>query len=539
MNAATPKNINKCQLKSKQLAGANTTITTNIYTSSDVPKMISSSGSNTTTSTILVPSAGIGILSDINLVGLDISHSFVDDLTIKLRSPQGTEINLVSGLCSFHDDIQLDFDDSGGAAFSIPCPPTDNQAYAPTELLSHFNNENPVGVWTLIMEDRADLDGGTLNGWALEITTESVYNVPCAVPNCNFTHNTIGSCIDYTLNAGDTLCINADYNCTVTINNGALVYVAAGVDFSPDIGGEIRGTVINCGTTNLGGISLNVGTIFENNGVWNFNGNVNSNGAAQFLNKEGGIMNFNSNFSLNNNSILVNFDEMNVVGNLNITNGTKLTNNHVLLLAGSFTTELNGTTINNGQVISRGGDININTSSTVINNCTFSAANNIILNENLQNNGLLYTVSGDGNIYLNNSSILTNNGDVVCNNLELNGVVEGNGDFWITENTTLNNSGNIGNDGKGLNIFDSSTPPFGQFFDTQNGTVFPSVTNLGPTAQNPIPTETSLTNTCSNSLIIAIVEICNNGIDDDFDGAIDCQDDECCCSQAPVLIKHN
>lgn len=33
------------------------------------------------------------------------------------------------------------------------------------------------------------------------------------------------------------------------------------------------------------------------------------------------------------------------------------------------------------------------------------------------------------------------------------------------------------------------------------------------------------------------VEDCTNGIDDDGDGGIDCDDPDCCCAQAPTLSK--
>ena len=32
-------------------------------------------------------------------------------------------------------------------------------------------------------------------------------------------------------------------------------------------------------------------------------------------------------------------------------------------------------------------------------------------------------------------------------------------------------------------------------------------------------------------------EICDNGIDDDGDGMIDCADEDCCCAQGPTLSK--
>ncbi|RMF24740.1 MAG: hypothetical protein D6765_11305, partial [Bacteroidetes bacterium] len=94
------------------------------YNSSDVPKTIPSSGTPTITSTLNVPDGGI--INDINVVGLQITHTWVGDLEISLTSPQGTTIILVDQVCNNtrYQNMDLDFDDSGSAHNNIPCPPT-------------------------------------------------------------------------------------------------------------------------------------------------------------------------------------------------------------------------------------------------------------------------------------------------------------------------------------------------------------------------------------------------------------------------------
>ncbi|HMR90061.1 MAG TPA: M36 family metallopeptidase, partial [Saprospiraceae bacterium] len=148
----------------------NTTASTNVPIS--IPTTIA-----TVTSTINLTGCG-GIISDINVKNLNITHTWVSDLVIRLTSPQGTTITLMDNPCSDDDNILINFDDealSGG----YPCPPTDNGNYIPLQLLSAFNGENFVGTWTLTVVDEANLDGGSINSWSLEICGSDIQTVTC------------------------------------------------------------------------------------------------------------------------------------------------------------------------------------------------------------------------------------------------------------------------------------------------------------------------------------------------------------------------
>ena len=76
---------------------------------------------------------------------VNITHTYIGDLIIKLISHSGTEATL-------HNR-------EGGSADNI------NQTYYPTE----FRDENCCGTWTLFVSDNAGWDLGTLDSWTLTI----------------------------------------------------------------------------------------------------------------------------------------------------------------------------------------------------------------------------------------------------------------------------------------------------------------------------------------------------------------------------------
>ncbi|KAB2859436.1 MAG: T9SS type A sorting domain-containing protein [Flavobacteriales bacterium] len=150
--------------------------------STDVPKTISTSGTPTATSTINITSAGS--ISDVNVVDLEIAHSWVGDVVATLTSPQGTTINLFNqpGVpnstygCS-GNDISVSFDDAASltsANFESTCnnAPAISGTYQPLSPLSALIGESMTGTWTLTVQDMASGDGGSLTGWGLNICSE-------------------------------------------------------------------------------------------------------------------------------------------------------------------------------------------------------------------------------------------------------------------------------------------------------------------------------------------------------------------------------
>jgi subtilisin-like proprotein convertase family protein len=132
----------------------------NLTNSTNVPIAISASGTPTINSTLNVSSGSA--ISDLNIT-MNVSHSWVSDLTATLVSPSGTQLVLFSAQCGSSDDINVTFDDSGSAFACGGGAPVISGLLRPQNALSVFNNENPVGTWTLRIADAFNQDGGFLN----------------------------------------------------------------------------------------------------------------------------------------------------------------------------------------------------------------------------------------------------------------------------------------------------------------------------------------------------------------------------------------
>lgn len=142
--------------------------------SNDIPKTISSGAPPiTVTSTLTIPAALGAVITDLNVAGLNISHSFIGDIRVTLKSPSNTSVILFDGVCQQEQsaDFNLNLDDQ--AASSISCPPTGGVTAQSQNPLAAFNGQSSTGTWTLTVEDMAEVDGGSLNGWGLSINTNS------------------------------------------------------------------------------------------------------------------------------------------------------------------------------------------------------------------------------------------------------------------------------------------------------------------------------------------------------------------------------
>ena len=166
--------INACGSSSFSSPFSFTTNSCNMLTSANVPVTISATGTPTVTSTLTVSTTGT--ITDINVVGLVGTHTYMSDLTFSLKSPTGTNVVLFGGICTSNDNFNLNFDDSAPAG-AIPCPPTTGGTYQSQAALSAFNGQLAAGVWTLTIVDGFTADGGALSGWGLSICTNVVTGV--------------------------------------------------------------------------------------------------------------------------------------------------------------------------------------------------------------------------------------------------------------------------------------------------------------------------------------------------------------------------
>lgn len=124
-----------------------------------------------------------GVVNEVT-VSVDISHTWVGDLTVTLESPDGSTVTLLDrpGIdppatccgCS-NDNLDIDFADGVGldaASLEALCSGSDpwySGAAQPVELLATFAGDAVDGDWTLCVSDGAGGDGGFLNSWSIEI----------------------------------------------------------------------------------------------------------------------------------------------------------------------------------------------------------------------------------------------------------------------------------------------------------------------------------------------------------------------------------
>jgi len=84
-------------------------------------------------------------------VSVDITHTFIGDLRVTLRSPAGTTVALHDRNGGNADNIKKTFD------------------LTTTPGLGALNGQSVQGDWTLLVQDLAAVDVGRLNSWKLEI----------------------------------------------------------------------------------------------------------------------------------------------------------------------------------------------------------------------------------------------------------------------------------------------------------------------------------------------------------------------------------
>jgi len=140
------------------------------YTTADIPKQIPDNNASGIMSTLNVQDDFV--ITDLN-VNIDISHTWIRDLQLYLKAPNGTEVLIYDRSCGSGSlgkvNINAVFDD---AATSIVCDDADPAISGftkPDNLLSSFNTLSSMGDWTLKVVDNASADIGTLNEWSLEL----------------------------------------------------------------------------------------------------------------------------------------------------------------------------------------------------------------------------------------------------------------------------------------------------------------------------------------------------------------------------------
>ncbi|TCK68060.1 gliding motility-associated-like protein [Winogradskyella wandonensis] len=109
------------------------------------------------------------IIEDIN-VSVDISHTWNSDLRIALIEPSGADFIWLSFENGGTSDNYTGtvFDDDSDTPIGAGTGPFSG-VFAPDEPLSTFNGTFSRGIWTLVVVDMFDGDGGSINNFSMEI----------------------------------------------------------------------------------------------------------------------------------------------------------------------------------------------------------------------------------------------------------------------------------------------------------------------------------------------------------------------------------
>jgi len=148
--------------------------------STDVPVLIPASGTPTVTSDLVIP---IDLsITDLDVIDLEGTHTYMDDLEFTLIAPSGTSQLFWDQPCASQDNFDINLDDEA-ANGNWPCPPTNGMTYQPDNPLSVFDGLSSEGTWVMQVHDVSNQDGGSLNKWALKV---------CGTPPCQLVVNQTG-----------------------------------------------------------------------------------------------------------------------------------------------------------------------------------------------------------------------------------------------------------------------------------------------------------------------------------------------------------
>jgi subtilisin-like proprotein convertase family protein len=233
-----------------------------IIPASDVPVTIIGDENETVTSTIFISSEVA--IAYLILRDLNVSHTWVGDVSATLTSPSGTVVQLFDrpgvsggGLGCANDNMLVTFDDNAtntATDFENMCEdlPAIEGTFQSIGLLSSFINEPALGNWVLTVVDHVNNDGGAINGWSLDICTIELLDVSMT-PSENTFEACTGEQVTFTIALGEDF-ENSGVNLTVSGNP-----VGSDVSFSNNpasAGSVVTVTISNITTTGTFNINI-------------------------------------------------------------------------------------------------------------------------------------------------------------------------------------------------------------------------------------------------------------------------------------------
>ena len=106
------------------------------------------------------------------MVDVDVTHPFIGQLIVELRSPANTIVRLHDEVGFNSDNIDVTFTDSGvtNASVNFTCGcEMKPSGLAGQGALADFAGEGAAGSWNLEITDLGALNNGTLNDWCLNV----------------------------------------------------------------------------------------------------------------------------------------------------------------------------------------------------------------------------------------------------------------------------------------------------------------------------------------------------------------------------------
>lgn len=219
----------------------------------DLPIPISSNGTPTITSNMSFIDKGL--VTDLNIIDLEGTHSYVSDLNFTLFSPDGTNQQFWDDPCNQQNDFDINFDDEATTG-NHPCPPTDGMTYIPEQPLTVFDTKQLSGEWTMSVFDDFDADGGSFNSWGLEICLEDYCDLTVDKDIYINTHGTLKRALECAVD-GDTIYLETsiagstiDMGTESIIIDQNIVIIAAAPDNIKFLSASLLPTItINAGKT--------------------------------------------------------------------------------------------------------------------------------------------------------------------------------------------------------------------------------------------------------------------------------------------------
>lgn len=319
-----------------------------------------------------------------------------------------------------------------------------------------------------------------------------------------------------------------------TINNAGTIantdYMSLGANSTFNNSGVFTSSaqfeITTTNLTNTGQFNLTTnnnaaknGSVFLNKATMYINFISFNTGSVTITNDTSGVMTFgNTVMQIQNSSTFTNYGTLNFQKGFQLNTGcTFINNNDVQMNNTSSTLVNNGTFTNNGYIYVN-GSYSSNSSSTSYNNCTLIATDGMTIQGNANNYGYLLmpttgTSAKNGSpLFLVNGSTFTNNGWVQGTNYTNTAAVAGNGNFYFTGYTFVNNNFTGTSAGQPMNFYDVSRNPtttgstgynyfdegWGTVTNTQRSAISPVSLGIKPSTCNALVIAASQNTECSN-----------------------------------------